>query len=264
MNHPADVVTGDGRAAIRCGTRVAFPTWAGRPRSTPGSFPEAMPPLLRPSAPTAADAILCGDPARALAIAQHLIELPRISNHNRGLWGYFGRTLAGGDLTVQGTGIGGPSAVAVLEELVELGVERAVRVGTCAGSAGVHQLGERLVAGAAEARDGTSRALGAAGTIEPDAGLTRALLKANPGGATTVRSSDLRRAEVPADGTADMQTAAVFAAAGRFGVAAAGLLVVTRLADRPLADQPTEAAVLSAAELAAAALHGPSGRRPEG
>ena len=94
-----------------------------------------MPFYLRPSAPTAADALICGDPARALAIAQHVMVQPRMSNHNRGLWGYYGETPGGLPLTVQATGIGGPSAVAVLREAIELGVRRVIRVGTCAATA---------------------------------------------------------------------------------------------------------------------------------
>ena len=40
----------------------------------------------------AADAILVGDPGRALLLAQELLEQPKMSNHARGLWGYSGQT----------------------------------------------------------------------------------------------------------------------------------------------------------------------------
>ena len=49
-----------------------------------------MPPRLRPTAPIAADAVLVGDPGRALLLAQELLEEPKMSNHARGLWGYSG------------------------------------------------------------------------------------------------------------------------------------------------------------------------------
>src|SRR5512146_1558352 len=91
----------------------------------------AMPLRLRPKAPIATDAILAGDPGRAMLLAQELLEAPRMSNHARGLWGYSGRTPAGNELTIQATGMGGPSAAIVLGDLAELGVRRAVRVGTC-------------------------------------------------------------------------------------------------------------------------------------
>src|SRR5215217_1396891 len=80
---------------------------------------------LHPTAPIAPDAILPGDPGRALALAQDLLEGPRMSNHHRGLWGYYGETKAGGrPLTIQSTGIGGPSSAVVLAELAELGGRR--------------------------------------------------------------------------------------------------------------------------------------------
>ena len=50
-----------------------------------------MPSRLRPTAPIAAEAILVGDPGRALMLAQELLEEPKMSNHARGLWGYYGR-----------------------------------------------------------------------------------------------------------------------------------------------------------------------------
>ena len=81
-----------------------------------------MPAHLRPTAPIAADAVLVGDPGRALLLAQELLEEPKMSNHARGLWGYSGQTPAGDALTIQATGIGGPSAALVLGDLAELGV----------------------------------------------------------------------------------------------------------------------------------------------
>ena len=54
-----------------------------------------MPARLRPTADIAADAILVGDPGRALALAQTLLVAPKMSNHARGLWGYSGNTHAG-------------------------------------------------------------------------------------------------------------------------------------------------------------------------
>jgi purine-nucleoside phosphorylase len=41
---------------------------------------------LRPTAPLAERVLLPGDPGRALALAQLLIEQPKMFNHHRGLW----------------------------------------------------------------------------------------------------------------------------------------------------------------------------------
>src|ERR1041384_2604964 len=67
-----------------------------------------MPARLRPTAAIATDAILVGDPGRALMLAQVLLEQPKMSNHARGLWGYSGVTPDGKELTIQSTGMGGP------------------------------------------------------------------------------------------------------------------------------------------------------------
>ena len=47
---------------------------------------------------------------------------PKMFNHHRGLWGYTGAAADGELLTIQATGMGGPSAAIVLEELIDLGV----------------------------------------------------------------------------------------------------------------------------------------------
>ena len=65
-----------------------------------------------------------------MALAQVVTEGPKMANHARGLWGYSGKTASGRGLTVQSTGMGGPSAALVLRDLAELGVRRAVRIGT--------------------------------------------------------------------------------------------------------------------------------------
>ena len=125
--------------------------------------------------------LLPGDPGRALALAQLLIEEPLMFNHHRGLWGYTGSGAADGEpLTIQSTGMGGPSAAIVLHELIALGARRAIRVGTCGALDGGLALGELVVAREAIAADGTSRALGAGERVAADAALTAALVRPTP------------------------------------------------------------------------------------
>src|SRR5829696_7785269 len=130
---------------------------------------------LRPSTEYAVDALLPGDPGRALSLAQQLLTEPRMSNHARGLWGYTGTTPAGRPLSIQSTGMGGPSAAIVLHELAELGVKRAIRVGTCAAIVEGMRHGDLVIAGEALAEDGASRALGASEAADPDPELTARL-----------------------------------------------------------------------------------------
>src|ERR1700710_1061937 len=134
-----------------------------------GSAP--MPARLRPTAPIATDAVLVGDPGRALMLAQSLLQEPKMSNHARGLWGYTGVTPAGRELSIQATGMGGPSAALVLADLAELGVRRAVRVGTCVAIEPEPAPGDLLTIFEAHAWSGG----GAGAAVLPDTGLTARL-----------------------------------------------------------------------------------------
>jgi uridine phosphorylase len=143
--------------------------------------PEPEPhPHLRPTAPLAERVLLPGDPGRALALAQSLLQEPRMFNHHRGLWGYTGAAADGEPLTIQATGMGGPSAAIVLTELIALGARRAIRVGTCGALDATLGLGELVLATEAISADGTSRALGADGRVPADAALTSSLQAAAP------------------------------------------------------------------------------------
>jgi uridine phosphorylase len=219
-----------------------------------------MPARLRPTAPIAAEAILVGDPGRALMLAQELLEEPKMSNHARGLWGYTGVTGAGRELTIQATGMGGPSASVVLADLAELGVRRAVRIGTCA-SLGALELGELVVVGQPYQARGAFASPEAAKAPRPDADLSAALRGRLPEArAASVLSLDnLYRPERDLPSAlaevADMQTAALMAAAEELGVAAAAVLVITEKSDAgQLRDEELEAAAKIASRAAAAVL----------
>jgi uridine phosphorylase len=230
------------------------------------------PVILKPHEPVAERVLLPGDPGRALRLATALIDGPRMLNHHRGLWGYSGVATDGGPLTIQSTGLGGPSAAAVVAELIALGARRLVRVGTAAGL-GDTPLGALVVADAALAFDGASRALGAGERAEADTALTGALERAcgvaptrDRGAGRTplalrglVASADihdpvLAGAWAEAGALAcDLATAAVLAAAARHGVPAGAVLAITRARGERLADEalePLEAA-LGTAGLAA-------------
>jgi purine-nucleoside phosphorylase len=182
---------------------------------------------LRPTAPIAADAVLVGDPGRALLLAQELLEEPKMSNHARGLWGYTGLTPAGGQLTIQATGMGGPSAAIVLTDLAELGLRRAVRVGTCVAIDPARGTGELLTV--AEARAGGE-------AIPPDPELSVRLRRALGGDAATATIASVDRPPAESAGlppgveAADLQTATVLSRAPALGIAAAAVLIVEETA----------------------------------
>ena len=204
-------------------------------------------------------------------LAQELLTEPKMSNHARGLWGYSGETPDGQPLSIQSTGMGGPSAAIVLQELAELGVRRVIRVGTCGALDTGLGHGDIVVAAEAVAEDGTSRALGAEGTVEPDRGLTATLVRAVPGSPGPVRivSTDLFYKGL-ADRTAsgrwrsegavvvEMEAATLFALGERLGIAAACALVVTDTFDdgerRRIEDDALTEAAKAMGRAAAAAL----------
>jgi uridine phosphorylase len=184
---------------------------------------------LYPTAELAERALLPDDPGQALALARVLFDgAPRMFNHQRGLWGYTGTAADGAPLSVQSTGVGGPSAAIVVAELAAVGLRRAVRVGRAWALDGTTEPGELVAVAQALCADGTSRALGAGPRVEPDPVLTARLGAA--GRAGLVASGDVLEADAAwarAGAIAfDLETAAVLTAARRAGVAAAGIVAV--------------------------------------
>jgi uridine phosphorylase len=210
-------------------------------------MPPRQPIHLRPTAALAERVLLPGDPGRALALAQLLIAGPLMFNHHRGLWGYTGPAIADGEpLTIQSTGMGGPSAAIVLQELIMLGARRAIRVGTCGSLNGGLALGDLVVAHEALAADGASRKLGAGERIAADRELTAALAGAAKGQQpATIVSTDLfyepnpdREREWRAAGAVavEMEAATLFAVGARAEVPVACVLTVSNV----LGEDPTE------------------------
>lgn len=187
-------------------------------------------------------------------------------NHNRGLWGYTGTAADGTTLTIQSSGMGGPSAAIVVSELAQLGAQRIVRVGTCGALHRSLELGRLLLVGRALAADGTSRALGAGAWVQADPELLGAFARAGAPAVQTVVSSDLfydddsgrERAWRAAGAVAvEMECATLFALARRLGVTAAAVLVVSDLLGQPrvrIAQEALRAAERCMGELTVRAL----------
>ncbi len=194
---------------------------------------------IQPTAPLADRILLPGDPGRALLLAQALLSEPKMFNHNRGLWGYTGPALLDGKpLTIQSSGMGGPSAAIVIAELADLGARTIVRVGTCGGLDPSLMLGELLVVSEAVCEDGASRALQTARRVGPDGDLLAHLRDAGPVRAGAVVSTDLFYDTPPGteerwrdDGllAVEMETAILFALAARRRLRAGAALIVTDL-----------------------------------
>ena len=121
--------------------------------------------------------ILPGDPGRCEAIAA-LFDDAKLVSRNREYVIYTG-TLLGEKVSVCSTGIGGPSAAIAMEELVAIGADTFIRVGTCGGIDLNVQSGDIVVATGAVRFEGTSREYA---PIEfpavSDLGIANALVKA--------------------------------------------------------------------------------------
>ena len=99
--------------------------------------------------------ILPGDPKRCAAIARHL-ESPVLMADNREFVTYTG-ILAGEKVSVTSTGIGGPSAAIAVEELVAIGADTFIRVGTSGGMDLQVCGGDLVIATGAIRAEGTAR-----------------------------------------------------------------------------------------------------------
>jgi len=136
---------------------------------------------LQPTTALAERVLLPGDPGRALMLAEALLDSAKMFNHNRGLWGYTGLAPDGESLTIQSTGIGGPSAAIVVQELIDMGARRLLRVGTCGALQEGLALGDLVIVTEAIVADGTSRALGARERVPASRDLLDAVIAtANP------------------------------------------------------------------------------------
>ena len=230
--------------------------------------PVSAPIHLRPATELAERVLLPGDPHRALVVAQVVLDQPRMFNHARGLWGYTGTAPDGELLSVQSTGMGGPSAAIVVEELLDLGARTLIRIGTCGALGPGAELGELVVATEVLGADGTSEALAGGERPDPDPGLTAALERAGARPVMAV-STDVfyeRRPQVERDWVeagaqvVEMEAATLLAVAARRGARAAVLLAVSDLLEggerRRLEAEGLEAAGVRLGETAWAALAG--------
>lgn len=99
--------------------------------------------------------LLPGDPGRCEEIASYF-DGARLIAHNREYRTYTG-TLLGEKVSVTSTGIGGPSTAIAVEELVKVGADTFIRVGTCGGMNEQVLPGSIVIANGAIRAEGTSR-----------------------------------------------------------------------------------------------------------
>jgi purine-nucleoside phosphorylase len=126
--------------------------------------------------------LMPGDPGRATMIAGLFdggLDAARLVNQHRSLLGYTG-TYHGVPVSVQTSGMGTPSFSIVMEELLNLGVTRFIRAGTCGGIGRGLRTGDLVIATAAAPVDGATRTYLHGDPYAPaaDFEMTRALVDA--------------------------------------------------------------------------------------
>jgi uridine phosphorylase len=106
--------------------------------------------------PSPTIALLSGDPQRANFIAQTYLHDVRILSENRGLHSYLGYLPNGKPVLSATSGMGAPSLSIVVNELVQVGIQKIIRIGTC-GSIQPHiPVGSIVISSAALCRQGAA------------------------------------------------------------------------------------------------------------
>lgn len=187
--------------------------------------------------------LLPGDPTRARRISERFDEgSVRTVNEHRGLLGFSG-TYRGVAVSVQTTGMGTPSLSIVVEELIRLGAQRLVRVGTCGGIGRDLHTGDLVIATAATPLDGATRTYVRGEPYAPaaDFGLTRALVDAAAATGVDARIGPVASVDVFYNTEPDyasrwrergilafeMEASALFTLAARAGIRAGCILTVS-------------------------------------
>ena len=192
----------------------------------------------------AEDILLPGDPARAEWIAETFLSDVRVVNRVRGAIGLTG-TCQGRAVSVQATGMGMPSAAIYVNELLmEYGVKRMIRVGTCGGLNADYKVRDMVLAQAASTNSNQNGSLFAPyqyasiadfGLLSTAAGLAeKAGLRTVVGGIVTDDNFYDPMGGAPYDvlkkhGTVavEMETAAVYTIAARYGAKALTIATIS-------------------------------------
>jgi len=99
--------------------------------------------------------LLVGDPDRIALVTKYWDEAKNVAN-NRGLPVWTGK-YKGHPISIASTGMGAPSAAIVVEELINVGAKRLIRIGTCGGLKKEINPGDLIIPVAALRAEGTTK-----------------------------------------------------------------------------------------------------------
>ncbi len=191
--------------------------------------------------------LLPGDPLRARYIADRSLDDPVLVTAVRNMEGYTG-TYRGRRVSVMGTGMGIPSTLIYVTELIQTyGVTSLIRVGSAGGISPELDIRDIVVATGASTDSNANRVRfgGYDFAATADFGLTRALVETAEERGTAVRTGGIVSSDQfyhPDEGffgharrmgilAVEMEAAGLFAAAAEHGVHAAAIVAVTDMID---------------------------------
>lgn len=101
-------------------------------------------------------ALLSGDPERARLIAYTYLQDVRLLSEHRGLNSYLGYLSNGCPVLSATSGMGAPSLSIVVNELVQVGIQKIIRIGTCGAIQPHIPIGSIVISSAALCRQGAA------------------------------------------------------------------------------------------------------------
>jgi len=104
-------------------------------------------------------ALLSGDPERACSIAQNYLQDVHLLSESRGLNSYLGNLPNGSTILSATSGMGAPSLSIVVNELVQVGIRKIIRIGTCGSIQDYVSVGSIVISSAALCRQGAANDL---------------------------------------------------------------------------------------------------------
>lgn len=189
--------------------------------------------------------LLPGDPLRAKWVAETFLSAPKLVNSVRNCLGYTG-TWQGKPVSVQATGMGQPSLSIYVHELVnEYGAKRIIRIGTCGGLSAKVKVRDLVIAQAASTDSTIVKDGFRPFAFAPiaDFALLRAAAEMAEGKGLRAHVGNMLSSDIfyhiepglegygrlPAHGVlgVEMESAALYTLAARFGVAALTICTMT-------------------------------------
>jgi len=101
-------------------------------------------------------AILSGEPERTGTIANTYLQNVRLLSKYRGLHSYLGFIAPNQTILVATSGMGAPSTSIVVNELIQIGIKKIIRIGTCGAIQSHIKVGDIVISQAALCRQGAA------------------------------------------------------------------------------------------------------------